>query len=216
MKNNSEIRNLSKAQLGKIFSKNWAKIFIIYLIPVAASFLGESLKFIPFISIAVAVFTLGPLYFGQARVTVKLARGESAEVSDYFGGFNKGIGKIILLGLMTWLFIALWSLLFIVPGIIKSLSYALAPFIMQDDPDKDWKQCLDESRAMMNGYKGKLFGLYFSYVGWYILGFAGILVGLACINPLVLLLGCCVILFVSPYVLQAVANFYIDVKKNNV
>ncbi len=76
----------------------------------------------------------------------------------------------------------------------------MAPYIMQDDPSKDWKQCLDESKEMMDGHKGQLFGLHLSFIGWMLLGILGLGIGE---------------LFVTPYMNQATANFYLELKKQN-
>jgi uncharacterized membrane protein len=90
-------------------------------------------------------------------------------------------------------------LLFIVPGIIKTLSYSMAFFILRDNPDIGASAALTASREMMNGYKGKLFWLYVSFIGWILLS------ALTC--------GI-VLLWVKPYMTLTLANFYEDLKKN--
>ena len=76
----------------------------------------------------------------------------------------------------------------------------MAPYILQDDPTKEWKQCLDESQAMMKGNKWQLFCLDFSFIGWMLLGALCCGVG---------------VLFVYPYQLAARANFYMALKAMN-
>ena len=63
----------------------------------------------------------------------------------------------------------LWSLLFFIPGIIKSYSYALAEFISRENPEKTATECLDESKELMNGHKMDLFLFDLSFIGWHIL-----------------------------------------------
>ena len=94
---------------------------------------------------------------------------------------------------MQSIFIALWSLLLVVPGIVKAYSYSMSYYIQQEDKSKDWKACLDESRQMMDGYKGRLFCLDLSFIGWYIVGALCFGVGT---------------LFVAPYHRMARANFF--------
>ena len=196
MTNNSELRRMAREQLGgNIFSTNWLLMLVVAFIATAISSLSGEIT----LGIG-SLVVIGATTYGTARATTNLARGQKANILDVFKGFTEGFGKTLLLGLMTSLFIFLWSLLFIIPGIVKSYSYAMAPYIMQDDPSKDWKQCLDESKAMMNGHKGQLFALHLSFIGWLILGLLCFGIG---------------DLFVAPYINQATANFYLAVKEQN-
>lgn len=77
--------------------------------------------------------------------------------------------KLFLLNLLTGIFIFLWSLLLVVPGIIAAYRYRQALYIMLDDPDKSVLQCIRESKAMMAGHKGELFVMDLSFIGWNIL-----------------------------------------------
>ena len=89
-----------------------------------------------------------------------------------FGNLLDGFGfwlRIILLRLLETLLVALWSLLFIVPGVIAHYRYSQAIYILLDDPTKSPRQCLRESAAMMDGHKAELFSLDLSLIGWYLL-----------------------------------------------
>lgn len=77
--------------------------------------------------------------------------------------------KLFLLNLLTGIFIFLWSLLLVVPGIIAAYRYRQALYIMLDDPDKSVLQCIRESKEMMKGHKGELFVMDLSFIGWNIL-----------------------------------------------
>ena len=197
MKKNSVLRAQAREQLGgKIFATNWLLMLVAgVIVSVASSLATELTLFLGGIGLVVI---LGALQYGNARLYTNLARGaEKPDLLDLTKGFTEGFGKTFLLGFMSNLFIALWSLLFLIPGIVKSYSYAMAPYIMQDDPSKSWKECIDESRQMMNGHKAQLFWLQFSFIGWMIVGMLTCGIGM---------------LFVSPYMAQANANFYLELK----
>ena len=95
------------------------------------------------------------------------------------------------------LFIALWTLLFIIPGIIKMFSYAMTPFILEENPELTANEAIDRSRAMMKGHKFDLFWLLLSFIGW----------GILC--ALTLGIGT---LWLTPYMQTSIASFYEDVK----
>lgn len=86
-----------------------------------------------------------------------------------FGNLLDGFGfiiKIIFLNFLMALFIALWSFLLIVPGIIAAYRYSQAIYILADDPTKPVMQCLRESKQIMVGHKLELFKLQLSFIGW--------------------------------------------------
>ena len=135
----------------------------------------------------------GPLAFGAAYYFLALGRKAPTEIGHLFKGIQYHFGDTFLLWLLKNLFILLWTLLLIIPGIIKSYSYAMAEFIQVDDENKEWKHCIDESRRMMDGHKWDLFVLDLSFIGWYIVGILCLFVG---------------VLWVIPYHTAARANFY--------
>ncbi len=197
MVSNSILRKNAREQLGgNIFAKPWLMILVVYLLYTAIA--GAASTFTG--GIASLIIT-GPLLFGVYRITVNLVKGKNeVDIGELFSGFNENFAQSLLVHLMMSLFTFLWSLLFIIPGIVKSYSYAMAPYILQDNPTKDWRECMDESKAMMSGNKWQLFCLDFSFVGWMLLGML-----------------CCGIgvLFVYPYQLTAHANFYMALKAKN-
>ena len=115
------------------------------------------------------------------------------DLGDMFKGFSSDFGQNLLIGLMTAIFTALWSLLLIVPGIVKAYSYSMVYYIKADHPEYDWRQCIAESQAMMNGHKMDLFILDLSFIGWMIVGSLCLGVGT---------------LWVSAYMEAARAHFY--------
>ncbi len=67
------------------------------------------------------------------------------------------------------LYVSLWSLLFVIPGIIANFSYYMTPFILSENPDMTARQAIKESKKLMKGNKWRLFCLEFSFWGWYLL-----------------------------------------------
>lgn len=135
----------------------------------------------------------GPLAFGLSYYFLALGRKAPTEIGHVFKGIQYYFADTFLLWLLKTLFLILWTLLLIIPGIIKGYSYALAEYIQVDDENKDWKHCIDESRRMMDGHKWELFVLDLSFIGWYIVGLLCLFVG---------------VLWVIPYHEAAKANFY--------
>lgn len=89
-----------------------------------------------------------------------------------FGNLLDGFGffwRILLLNVLTGLFISLWSLLFIIPGVIAALSYSQATLILIDHPEFSVMECIRASKNMMRGHKGELFWLELSFIGWSLL-----------------------------------------------
>lgn len=105
-------------------------------------------------------------------------------------------GKAFGLRFMTSLFTFLWALLFIIPGIVASYRYALAPYLMAENPDIGVMEAIARSKELMRGNKGRLFCLQFSFIGWYLL------------STLTLGIGT---LWVAPYRKIAETAFYLDV-----
>ena len=100
---------------------------------------------------------------------------------------------------MLFLTIGLWSLLFVIPGILKAYSYALVYYIKNDHPEYSWRECFIASNALMKGNRWKLFCLQFSFIGWTILG-------MLCLG-----LGG---LWITPYRQTATAIFYEELKNS--
>ncbi|MGX8774639.1 MAG: DUF975 family protein [Bacillota bacterium] len=110
----------------------------------------------------------GAMQLGLTLFFLAIFRKHAVQPVDMFLGFER-YGKALGLFLFQLLFITLWSLLFIIPGIIASIRYSQAFFILADDPDKGIRQCMNESKAMMKGNKAKYFLLSLSFIGWVLL-----------------------------------------------
>ncbi len=121
----------------------------------------------------VYVFVITGIFsVGIAMFFISIAGRRQVNPVDIFNGFEYGLKSLGLFFMIT-LFTALWSLLFVIPGIVAALRYSQAFYILADDPSKNIMQCISESKEMMMGNKTKLFWLLFSFIGW------GILAGLA-------------------------------------
>lgn len=105
-------------------------------------------------------------------------------------------GKAFALNFMVSLFIGLWSLLLIIPGVVAAFRYAMAPYLLSENPDMGVMEAISLSKQMMKGNKFRLFKLRFSFIGWVILGCLTLGIGL---------------LWVGPYSQAAEAAFYLDV-----
>ncbi len=157
----------------------------------------------------VVILAISPLSYGMYSIYIKISRNEPTNIGDLFKPYKymwKIIGLSLLIGLKTFL----WSLLFIVPGIIAAYRYSQAPYILIDNPEKSISQCINESCEMMRGKKADLFVLYLSFLGWMLLIIipANIINAITHIQILGNLISMVGSLFLSPYLGVTYANFY--------
>ena len=140
-------------------------------------------------------FALMPLSVSVYWFFLSLIRFEGPKISDIFAIFKAGktYFKLILNTILTGIFVLLWTLLLIIPGIIKSISYSQSYYLLKDHPEYSALEAITESKKRMNGYKGKYFLLNLSFIGW----------GLLCI--LTLGIG---FLWLAPYMSASQATFY--------
>lgn len=117
----------------------------------------------------------GPAYFGLAAFYMKLKRQGQAEVGDVLKGMDR-FGRNFLTELLMTIFIALWTLLLIIPGIIAYYSYSMTWFILNDNPELTSSQAIARSKELMRGKKMALFQLQVSFIGWAILAYVGAIV----------------------------------------
>ena len=188
-----ELRARARVSLGgNIFKPKWLFALLVYFI--ATAILGVAAN-----TIVGTFILMGPITVGICSYYIKLIRtGNSEEdLGAMFDGFKTGFGDNMVTGILVTIFTFLWSLLFIIPGIVKSYSYAMAFYIRNDHPEYTATEAITKSREMMRGYKGKLFLLDLSFIGWIIVGAL-----------------CCGIgtLWVYPYMEMARAHFYQELK----
>jgi uncharacterized membrane protein len=138
----------------------------------------------------------GPLALGAAIFSLSISRGKEARLEEIFLGFNN-FGTALITYLLLLLYIFLWTLLLIVPGIIAALGYSLTFYILVDDPNIKPQDALKKSKSMMDGHKEMLFYLCLRFL----------LLAILCI--LTLGIG---FLWLIPYVHVTMAKFYDDVR----
>lgn len=147
--------------------------------------------------LSITLFVIGACVgLGRRCYFIELFRGNDREasVSTLFSRFDIFL-KALGLRLYMALFIMLWSLLFVIPGIVAAYRYAMAPYLMAQNPGIGIAEAVNQSKQLMAGHKGRLFSLHLSFIGWWFL--------------------CCLsagigFIWLSPYVSAADTAFYLD------
>lgn len=134
----------------------------------------------------------GVVELGYAKFLLKQHDKKELQFSDLFSQFDR-FGTGFAQQFLRILYTTLWTLLFIIPGIVKSLSYAMTPFILEDHPEMTASEAIKASMKLMDGHKMDLFILGLSFIGWALLACLTMGIGF---------------LFLDPYVHAARAAFY--------
>lgn len=163
--------------------RNLPPIFWTVLLPMAslAGILG-----------LVSLILGGVVELGYARFLLKQHDRKELQFSDLFSQFDRfgtGFAQKFLRTLYTFL----WSLLLIIPGIVKGLSYAMTPFILEEHPELTASEAIKASMKLMDGHKMDLFILGLTFIGWQLLACLTMGIGF---------------LFLNPYMNAAYAAFY--------
>ncbi len=137
----------------------------------------------------------GVIQLGSAKYHLNLIDGRDSSFSDLFSQFSR-FGSALVMNLLQGIFVLLWMLLFIIPGFIAAYSYAMAPYIMLEDPNCGGYEALKRSKQLMKGHKMDLFLLDLSFIGWELLCVLSLGIGF---------------LWLYPYVNTARASFYRDI-----
>ncbi|HPJ20869.1 MAG TPA: DUF975 family protein [Clostridia bacterium] len=120
------------------------------------------------LSLAYTILVSNVINYGFSISYLKMGREGKLNFEDLFIGF-RNYGKVVGLMLIKNIFIFLWSLLLIIPGIIKSYAYSMSDYILMDNPGMDSVAAITKSKEMMRGWKAKLFLLDLSLIGWWFL-----------------------------------------------
>ena len=180
---------------GRIFSSEWIYALLVCLaITIIMGSAGTGV-----LAILTFIFT-GPVYIGYCKYFIERARRNIGydNLGIALEGFKGDLGNGIVSGILVTVFTFLWTLLFIIPGIIKSYSYSMTYYVLCDHPGYTAKEAITESRKLMQGNKMRLFCLQLSFIGWFIVGLLCLGIGL---------------LWVMPYYKAAEAEFYQDLVK---
>lgn len=124
----------------------------------------------------------GTMELGHARFLLKQHDGEDPDWRELFSQFDR-FGQGFTQAFLRNLYAALWTLLFIIPGIVKGLSYAMTPFIMIEEPNLSASEAIEKSTILMDGHKGELFVLHLSFLGWSLLAAISLNLGNLLLNP---------------------------------
>lgn len=121
------------------------------------------------------IFTTPIFIYGMLSFIMVLAVKMQAKVELLFDGFGiyfKVIGLTLVMGFK----ILMWSLLFVVPGIIAAINYSMSFFVLIEDPSKGIMECINESIRLMRGNKMNLIFFALSYIGWFFAGYIGMVI----------------------------------------
>lgn len=140
----------------------------------------------------------GTVQLGYARFLLNQYNHASLDIKDLFSQFDR-FKEGFLQHLLRTLYVFLWSLLFIIPGIVKGLAYSMTPFIMAENPDMTAKEAIKASQELMDGHKGELFTLGLTFFGWLLL--CALTLGIGSF-------------FLNPYMNAAYAAFYRDITES--
>lgn len=140
-------------------------IWMLFLVAIIYAVICGAANLIPVVGAFVVV---PPLSLGLIFIYLDVCAKKGVEVGRLFAGFQK-MGDAIVLTLLITIFTFLWSLLFVIPGIIKGISYSQSYFILAENPDMTASEALNESKRIMDGHKWEYFVLQLSFLGWTIL-----------------------------------------------
>ena len=191
MVSNKELRARARATLGnQIFESKWMlPLLVLFVLGVATTLVSTVTAG------AATIFVTGFIMYAEARYFLGLVR--KTTKADDFNSLIDGVKEKpldqLVLGLLLTIFVALWSLLFVIPGIIMAYAYSMAAYIKVDHPEYSPIQAIKASTELMRGHKWQLFVLDLSFIGWLLLSF--VTFGLAS-------------LWVAPYVAASRAEFY--------
>lgn len=160
---------------------------------------GETVSYSFSSGSSIIAWLLIPFTIAMSGYFLNHLRGFNPEWKSLYREGIDNYGKYFVVGILTDLIIELWTLLFIIPGIIKGLEYFFVHQIIHDNPNLDQKQARDLSKRITDGFKGDLFVLDLSFILWYLL--VAITFGIA---------G----LYVIPYVNCTHAMYYENLKHN--
>lgn len=157
----TEVKDQSKEQL----KGRWAVTGGLFLV---ITIITCGIQYIPYIGVLASWIVMGAFTLTYALISLKVVDRQELSIEDAFSGFRNFVNA---LGLFFWqqLWVFLWSLLLIIPGIIKAYSYSMCFYVLADHPDIGICEALNKSKRITKGYKMDLFILSLSFLGWGIL-----------------------------------------------
>lgn len=174
----------SSHEAGRI---SWSILFIVLIVMLIAFVIAGS----------ITIFLKNPLKVGGCRFFME-NHSTDAKIEAFGCAFKFGYKNVVIGMLMMDMYIFLWSLLLIIPGIVKAYEYRMVPYLLADNPNMPYRDALETSSRMMEGNKWDAFVLDLSFIGWNILS--------------VLTFGLLGIFYVNPYQMQTGAELYFTLR----
>jgi uncharacterized membrane protein len=156
--NNNQLKTRAKKDL----NDNWLTSILLL---VTSGVIPIIIIQIPYLGGIINSFIAGPLLLGVAGCFLNLIRCQEFRVENLFNGFSN-FKSAFMANLLRGLFIFLWSLLLVIPGIIVQYNYSMTFYILNDNPQLSGKEAIAKSKDLMDGHKIDLLFLQFSFAGW--------------------------------------------------
>lgn len=183
-----------RARARESLAGNWTHAVLHYLLYWIIIGACGILSVIPIVGWIGVIIVSGALMYGMMNFYLSMSRGVIPKTADLFSGFSRFVDTFLLY-ILCAIFIFLWSLLLVIPGIIAAFRYSQAYFILRDNPGISPLEAINRSKAMMDGHKGRLFMLLLSFIGWYLLALLTFGIGM---------------LWLAPYAYTAFGHFHND------
>lgn len=190
---NSTLTQMARESLDGKWGLAVLGTFVYFIVLMGVQLLAEIDPLLMIVTLIIS----GPIALGFITFSLNISRDNDPKVENIFEGFQNfksAVGAYLLM----LLFIFLWMLLLIIPGIIAALSYSMTFYILADDPSISPMDAIDKSKAMMKGNKWKYFLLNLRFLGWALLCLLTFGIGF---------------LWLIPYIQVSIAKFYDDIKE---
>lgn len=194
MKLSADFRAEAREALAGVWGE--AAVFTLVYMVLALAVSSVCGTVVPIAGGFVAALMLAPVTYAFTVSFLRFLRGTKYDIAYLFKEFNN---RVLITMVLAMLYTWLWMLLLIIPGIVKSYSYAMTPYILEDDEEISGNEAIEKSMRMMDGHKWDLFCLDFSFIGWFLLAILTFGIGM---------------LWLHPYMQTARAAFYEELKAN--
>ena len=187
------IREAGWAQLGG----KWGLAATLTIVYVLIAICATAMESAFWESSLISTLLLVPMQYAYSIVFLDdLRSGKKIEIASLFEGYSDYL-RIVGTYLLSVIYVFLWSLLLIIPGIVKGIEYSQTVYVLKDNPELSFNAAIERSCEMMKGHRWEYFCLYFSFIGWILLEI--ITLGIAS-------------LWVNPYMSATFANYYEKLK----
>ena len=190
---NSTLTQMARESLDGKWGLAVLGTFVYFIVLMGVQLLAEIDPLLMIVTLIIS----GTIALGFITFSLNISRDNDPKVENIFEGFQNfksAVGAYLLM----LLFIFLWMLLLIIPGIIAAFSYSMTFYILADDPSISPMDAIDKSKAMMKGNKWKYFLLNLRFLGWALLCLLTFGIGF---------------LWLIPYIQVSIAKFYDDIKE---